>query len=89
LEAARQGPSAANKQPCHVIVVTKLEVKEGLRAAYKADWFVQAPTIIVVCADPKGSWRRNDGEEYWKVDAAIAMQNMILASTELGLGSVG
>ena len=89
MEAARQGPSAANKQPCHVIVVTKLEVKEGLRAAYKADWFVQAPTIIVVCADPKGSWRRNDGEEYWKVDAAIAMQNMILASTELGLGSVG
>jgi nitroreductase len=28
-----------------------------------------------------------DGEEYWKVDIAIAMQNLVLAATELGLGT--
>ena len=87
LEAARLGPSAGNMQPCQFLVVTKPEVREGLRAAYKADWFLQAPAIIVVCANPKESWRRRDGEEFWKVDAAIAMQNMILAATELGLGT--
>jgi nitroreductase len=48
---------------------------------------MQAPAIIVACADPKKAWKRNDGEEYWKVDAAIAMQNLVLAATELGLGT--
>jgi nitroreductase len=88
LEAARIGPSANNQQPCYFIVVTKPEVKENLRDAYKADWFLQAPVIIVCCANPKEAWRRGFmGEEYWKVDAAIAMQNLILVATELELGT--
>ena len=87
LQAARLGPSAANVQPCHFIVVTKPEARASLRAAYPAEWFLQAPAIIVVCANPKESWRRKDGEEFWKVDAAIAMQNLVLTSTELGLGT--
>ena len=87
LEAARLGPSADNRQPIHFLIVTKPEVRASLRAAYAAEWFLQAPAIIVVCANPKESWRRRDGEEFWKVDAAIAVQNLILASTELGLGT--
>ena len=87
LEAARLGPSAGNQQPCYFIVVTQPEVRESLRAAYNRDWFVQAPIIIVGCANPKETWRRSDGEEYWKVDLAIAMQNLILSATELGLGT--
>ena len=87
LEAARLGPSAANSQPCHFIVVTDSKVRESLRDAYNADWFLKAPVIIVVCANPKESWRRRDGDEYWKVDGAIAMQNLILTATELGLGT--
>lgn len=89
LEAARLAPSANNQQPWHFILVTKPEAKESLRAAFKPErqWLMQAPAIIVACADPKKAWKRNDGEEYWKVDAAIAMQNLVLAATELGLGT--
>jgi len=87
LEAARLGPSADNLQPCHFIIITDEEMHERLRASYNAEWFVHAPVIIVCCANPRGSWRRKDGEEYWKVDAAIAMQNLILAATEEGLGT--
>ena len=87
LETGRLGPSAANKQPCHIIVIINPEDRQSLRKAYGADWFIQAPVIIVVCANPKEAWRRNDREQYWKVDAAICMQNMILVSTELGLGT--
>ena len=87
LEAARLGPSAANNQPCHFIVVTDSQVRESLKAAYSADWLLKAPAIIVVCADPRQSWRRRDGEEFWKVDGAIAMQNLILTATDLGLGT--
>ena len=87
LEAARLGPSAANRQPCHVVVVTKLEVKELFGNVYKPDWFVEAPVIIAVCADTKQAWRRSDGEEFWKADAAICMQNIVLVAAGLGLGT--
>jgi len=87
LEAGRLSPSAANRQPWHFILITKREMKEKLRAAYGASWFIEAPAILVVCADPSKAWVRRDGEEYWKVDAAIAFQTMVLVATEEGLGT--
>jgi len=87
LEAARLAPSADNKQPWAFIVVTDPQVKERLRSSYDEEWFIEGPVIIVACAVPKEAWRRMDGEEYWKVDVAIAMQNLVLAATELGLGT--
>jgi len=87
LEAARLSPSAANKQPWKFIVVTDPKVKESLRSAYNKDWLISAPVIIVGCALPKEAWVRSDGEEYWKVDLAIAMQSLILEAWEQGLGT--
>lgn len=87
LEAARLAPSAANRQPWHFIVVRDPEIKEKLGKAYPRDWFVKAPVIIVACADPAAAWRRKDGEEYWKVDVAIAMEHLVLAATNEGLGT--
>lgn len=87
LEAARLAPSAANRQPWSFIVVTDAKTRETLRAAYDRDWFVSAPVIIIACAIPEKAWVRRDGEEYWKVDVAIAMQNLILAAWEAGLGT--
>jgi len=87
LEAGRLAPSADNKQPWRFIVVTDDKVKEKLRAAYDEEWFVSAPVIIIGCAVPEEAWVRMDGQEYWMVDVAIAMQNMILTATELGLGT--
>jgi nitroreductase len=87
LEAGRLAPSADNKQPWRFIVVTDDKVKEKLRAVYDEEWFITAPVIIIGCAVPKEAWVRMDGQEYWMVDVAIAMQNMILTATELGLGT--
>jgi nitroreductase len=87
LEAGRLAPSAGNKQPWRFIVVTDKKAKEKLRAAYDEEWFVTAPVIIIGCAVPEEAWVRTDGQEYWMVDVAIAMQNMILTATELGLGT--
>ena len=87
LEAGRLAPSAVNKQPWHFIVVTNSSVRQSLKASYSQDWFVKAPVIIVACADTGRAWVRRDGEEYWKVDLAIALQNMILCATEEGLGT--
>jgi len=87
LEAGRLAPSADNRQPWRFVVVTDDKIKEKLRAAYDEEWFVSAPVIIVGCAVPEEAWVRMDGQEYWMVDVAIAMQNMILTATELGLGT--
>lgn len=87
LQAARLSPSAANRQPWRFIVVIEEKVKKKIKSAYNADWLVQAPAIIVACAVPKEAWCRVDGEEYWKVDVAIALQDLILVATQLGLGT--
>jgi len=87
LEAGRLAPSADNRQPWRFVVVTDDKIKEKLGTAYDEEWFFSAPVIIVGCAVPEEAWVRMDGQEYWMVDVAIAMQNMILTATELGLGT--
>ncbi|MCW4020764.1 MAG: nitroreductase family protein [Candidatus Bathyarchaeota archaeon] len=87
LEAIRLSPSATNSQPWRFIVVKDSKVRESLRVAYDRDWFVSAPVIIVACAVPGDAWARHDGEEYWKVDVSIAMQDLVLAAWEEGLGT--
>lgn len=87
LEAARLAPSAANRQPWRFILVTDPEIRENLGAAYDREWFFSAPAIVVACAVPEEAWVRSDGEEYWKVDISIAMQNLVLAAWEEGLGT--
>ena len=87
LEAARLSPSANNNQPWHFVVVADKETRERLFPAYNREWFVTAPVRIVACATPSEAWSRQDGEEYWKVDVAIAMQSMVLVAHELGLGT--
>jgi nitroreductase len=91
LEAARLAPSAANFQPWTFIVVTDHEVKESMRLGYNQDWFLSAPVIIVACAQPEKAWIKRKGlfgrEEYWKLDIAVAMQNLILTAWEEGLGT--
>ena len=87
LEAARLSPSANNNQPWHFLAVTDGIIRKKLFPAYNSDWFVNAPAIIVACATPSKGWFRQDGEDYWKVDVAIAMQTMVLVAHELGLGT--
>lgn len=87
LEAAKWAPSACNIQPCTIIVLRDAVSKEKLRPAYNRDWFINAPVIIAVCVDRKSAWTRSDGLGYGMVDAAIIMDHMILAATDLGLGT--
>lgn len=87
LEAARLAPSACNIQPFHIIVIERAETKEKLRGAYDNDWFVGAPVILAVCAEPAAAWKRGDGKDYSYVDAAIAMDHITLAAADLGLGT--
>ncbi len=87
LEAARLAPTACNLQPFQLIVIHTKSREADLRRIYSDSWFVQAPIVICVCGMPSQSWVRSDGKNYWEVDVTIAMDHLILAAADLGLGT--
>ncbi len=87
LEAARLAPSAGNRQPWLFVVVRDPQLKEKLKEAYGAEWFYTAPVIICACGYPDRAWTRFDGKNYVDVDVTIAMDHLILAAWEKGLGT--
>ncbi len=87
LEAARLAPSARNMQPWHFVVVHGRDAVKNLVAAAFSESnqvAVQAPVIIVVCASP-GDDVSVDGKDYYLFDSGSAVENMLLAATDLGL----
>ncbi len=88
LEAARLAPTATNRQAIQFIVIHTAGREAELGRIYKADWFVQAPLVICACGIPAKNWvRKKDGKNYNDVDVAIAMDHLILAATNAGLGT--
>jgi nitroreductase len=82
LEAARLAPSASNIQPWHFIVVTDREKRKMLaKGGRYAKFLDESPVVIVGCGDQKAS------PNWYTVDVAIAMQNMVLTATNEGLGT--
>lgn len=91
LEAAVRAPSAGNRQPWHFIVVRDSELKQALAIAARGQAFlVEAPVVIVICADPERSASRfgeRGRELYCLQDTAAATEHILLAATALGLGT--
>ncbi len=87
LEAARLAPSASNRQPYQLIVVKTAGREKELKRIYSGNFFTEAPLVICACALPSQAWSRKDGTDYSQVDIAIAMDHLILAAAELGLGT--
>jgi nitroreductase len=85
LEAARLAPSSGNCQCWRYIIVTDQSIKRKLAEAGEkfAD---EAPVIIVACADPRASHHK-PGMDYFMVDIGISFEHLILAATNLGLGT--
>jgi nitroreductase len=87
LEAAMAAPSAANRKPWHFVVVTDAGVRQALARAHPhAAMVMEAPLAIVPCGDPSPGIP--EIPEYWVQDLAAATENILLAATGLGLGSV-
>jgi nitroreductase len=88
LEAARLAPTAANRQPFQLIVMHTAGREEEIKKIYRRPWFVQAPLVIAVCAISSQAWvRESDRFNARLIDAAIVADHLILAATNLGLGT--
>lgn len=92
LEAAQWAPSAGNRQPVEIVIIQSLSQKEKLVANALDQRFIQeAPLVLVVCADLNRSSARygERGSTLYAIqDAAAATQNILLAATAMGYGSV-
>jgi len=85
LRAAMAAPSAGNGQPWHFIVIDDPAILEKIAAANPyAAMAKPAGLAIMVCGDVDSG--KFSG--YWMVDCSAAVQNLLLAVTDLGLGAV-
>jgi nitroreductase len=96
LEAARLAPSACNQQPWRFVVVRDLGLRrrivaEGFLPGIKMTWAVEAPVHVVVGMERSFVTHRLaasvSGVDYPWVDIGIAGEHLVLAATELGLGT--
>ncbi len=85
LEAARIAPTGSNQQAFQLVVLHTKGREEELRRIYDKDWFAQAPVVICACATTGQGQSYNEGRSYRNV--AIVMDHLILAATDLGLGT--
>ena len=91
IECGTLAPSAGDLQPWEFVVVRDQRRKGALaQAAYDQDFIAEAPVVIVVLANQARSavvYGRRGSELYAIQDTAAAIQNMLLAAWDMGLGS--
>ena len=96
LEAARLAPSACNQQPWRFVVVRdaglrRRIVEEGFLPGIKMAWAIAAPVHVVIGMETSFITHRLaatvSGVNYPWVDIGIAGEHLVLAATELGLGT--
>ncbi len=85
LESARLAPSWANSQCWKFIVIKDKKIKDDLATAGNG-WIAHAPVIIAACADPTKTGTKGD-QQYYMLDIGIAMEHLILAAVNKGLGT--
>lgn len=89
LEAGIKAPSGGNRQPWRFIVVTDKAKIKTFDPEFHQSCVEQAPAVIVVCANPHDTWEKYDeNDQCYILDTAAAIENMLLAIHDQGLGGV-
>ncbi len=87
LDAARLAPSASNRQEWRFVVVRDAETRKKLAKAARNQAFVgEAPVVIVACAETD-EHEMACGQLSYPIDVAIALDHLVLAAAEQGLGA--
>jgi nitroreductase len=84
LQAAMAAPSACNLQPWEFIIIDDPSEMKAFKKLVRGGQF-NAPMAMIVCARTSYvPWEGNG----WQIDCAAAIENMMLAAVEMGLGSL-
>jgi len=81
IDAAFAAPSANNSRPWHFVVVRRRETRARLSRVHPwSSMLCRSPLVIGVLGEVAAEW--------WIEDCSAATENILLAATALGLGSV-
>ena len=96
-ETIRIAPSACNYQPWRFLIVKSDEMREKVDEALKLGrdgkgkmsmaWAMNAPLIIIGLGNKVEAWKRFDGSPSHVIDVTIAMEHLVLAAANEGLGT--
>jgi len=85
LKAAMSAPSAHNQQPWEFVVIDDRKTLDTIPSFHPySSMLASAPLAILVCANSSSL----AAEDFWPQDCAAATENILLAATSLGIGSV-
>ena len=89
LDCARWAPTYNNAESWEFVVVKSDEKRKELARDAGQEWVNEAPVIIVVCAnlDRARFFIRENVEKMALMECSMAVENMLLAAKDLGLGS--
>jgi nitroreductase len=86
LRAAMQAPSARKQEPWHFVVVNDRKLLNAVADSNPNAQMAREATLgILVCADPR---LEDKSPGYWQQDCSAAIQNILLAAHDMGLGAV-
>jgi nitroreductase len=86
LEAARNAPTAGNRQPQRLWLVTGREGLEKIDRCTSCRF--GAPGVFLICYDRTQCWVRSfDGQDSGLVDASIVTTQIMYQAADLGLGA--
>lgn len=91
VKAGFRAPSAGNRQPWRVVIVTDQKLKDQLSdAAFGQTFLASAPVVYVVCGVPDESaerYKERGSTLYYIQDTAALTLNILHAAHILGYGS--
>ncbi|MDP3063485.1 MAG: nitroreductase family protein [Chloroflexota bacterium] len=88
LRAGMASPTASNRQPWELLVITSREGREKLARAHSyAQMLLTAPVCIVVCGNRERFYPEREAEDFWVQDCSALTENMLVAAQSLGLGT--
>ena len=80
--AGLRAPSAVNRRPWHIVVVTDADLRARLAQVHSyAGFCAQAPVVFVIGAAPAPT------DDAWIEDCSALVENMLLQAAELGLAT--
>lgn len=86
LEAGYVAPTAVNRQPHKILVLTDKSKLALLKDCTKYDF--DAPLCFIICTDKDNAYSRGyDGKNSAEIDAAIVTTHMMLEAQDIGLGT--
>lgn len=85
VKAGMNAPSAVNQKSYEFVVITDEAVKEAVHQAHPYSSMIPDASLVIAVTARLNTQRAKD---YFQQDCSAAMENMLLAATSLGLGSV-